>query len=104
MSTKHNYKTHSAWMNFLCEIGEIANVFEKYDKVQKPEDNPDDVDILTGEKLRELKWLSTSQLAAIYGYGKNKKAKVADNEDAYRELKWLSHSQLSAIFGRQDEN
>jgi hypothetical protein len=59
------------------------------------------LDILTAEKLTQLKWLSSAQLAAIYKYGKVK-VKIDDNPAAYAQLKWFTSEQLKAIFGEED--
>ena len=59
--------------------------------------------ILTADKLNELKWMSPSQLRAIFG-NKPNPPKVADDPAAYRVLKWMSESQLNAIFGKEGIN
>lgn len=68
---------------------------------KKPEDDGKP-EILTKEKLRELKWMNSYQLASIYGYGK-RKVVIDDDPGAYQEIKWMNSYQLKAIFGGEGE-
>lgn len=78
-------------LNFLSKVN---------DALKKDDEEPE---ILTAEKISNLKWMSTNELAAIYKYGK-RKVKIADDPRAYSELKWMTSSQLKAIFGKDDSD
>ena len=75
---------------------DIQNLKEQTEEDNKPQ-------VLTAEKLLQLRWMSPSQLAAIYRYGKVK-THISDDPDAYRMLRWMTESQLQAIFGKDGMN
>lgn len=77
-------------------IKDISATFSEYAENQT-EDKPQ---LLTANKLQELKWMSPRQLASIYQYGKVK-THIDDDPEAYKQLKWMSPSQLEAIFGKE---
>ena len=58
-------------------------------------------DILTADDLRQLRWMSTDQLRAIFN-GHQDTVRVENSPEAYKELKWMSTDQLRAIFGSKD--
>jgi len=60
-------------------------------------------DILTANKLHELRFMSPRQLAAVYKYGAVQ-TKIVDDPDAYHELRWMTEAQLQAIFGKDGMN
>lgn len=80
--------------NLISEI--IVGCIE--DDKPKPYVNTEEPIILTAAKIRELRWYTVPQLAAIYNYGKVK-VRIQDSDAAYRELRWLNAQQLAAIFG-----
>lgn len=82
---------------FLKDIGDAVSEEQKA-KALKPSSQ---VDILTVGKLSQLKWMTASQLALIYKYGKVK-TKIDDDPNAYAQLKWFTQEQLKAIFGEED--
>jgi hypothetical protein len=85
----------------LCNlISEIIVGCTEDDKT-KPYVNTEEPIILTAAKLRELRWMTVPQLAAIYHYGKVK-VKIQDTEAAYRELRFLNAQQFKAIFGNEE--
>ena len=75
-------------------------ILEEEDKKSQTPASTEGPDILTAAKLSQLKWFSTSQLAAIYKYGKVK-TKIDDDPAAYSQLKWFTSEQLKAIFGEE---
>ncbi len=81
-------------------LNDISRKLNEAEKKTEEEGRPQ---LLTAEKIRELKWMSPRQLAAIYQHG-GRKTHIADDPDAYRELKWMSPSQLDAIFGKDGFN
>lgn len=90
----------SSWLDkFGRVVKEIDKVFSDSPNASGDQKDPD---ILTAEKLSQLKWLSASQLAAIYKYGKVP-TKIADDGAAYSQLKWFTGAQLNAIFGKEFE-
>lgn len=60
--------------------------------------NSDHVEVLTAEKISELRWMTASQLEVIYHKGK-RKVRIADSPEAYKQLRHMTPSQLAAIFG-----
>jgi len=84
-------------LDFLGRLGQEA-------LKQEAREEPQETEILDAEKLDALTWMSANQLAVIYGYGKKRKVKLADDPETYASLNWLSQSQLEAIFGREEDN
>ena len=82
---------YSSFNKFIQDLADILSPEEK------PKE-PIEVDILTASKLSQLKWLSATQLASIYKYGKVK-TKIDDDPEAYAQLKWFNSNQLKAMFG-----
>lgn len=74
-----------------------------------PWNNPDrmkttegkEVIILHPDELRQLRWMSVSQLKAIFN-GRRERFKIESSPAAYQELRWMSAQQLEAIFGTKD--
>ena len=86
-------------------IGRFSEELEKLTRadLKKPEEQKNQgPEILTADKLRNLKWMTARQLAVIYGYGK-RQVKLADDKEAYRQLMWFDEAQLKAIFGKDPE-
>ena len=90
MTFKNILKTTSDVLGVLRDISESA--------LPKREEDSEEPVILTAERIRQLRWYTVPQLAAIYKYGKVK-VRIQDNDAAYRELRWLNAQQLAAIFG-----
>ena len=67
----------------------------------KPAKEPETI-ILTDQNLNSMKWMSASQLNAIFGHGKKKKARISQAGNAYEALRWFSTRQLEAIFGEDE--
>lgn len=80
-------------------IKDISATFSEYAENQS-ETKPQ---LLTAQKLQELKWMNPRQLASIYKYGKVK-THIDDDPEAFRELKWMSPGQIEAIFGKEGFN
>lgn len=82
------------FLKAMDDIGErIKNIAEEEKaKEEKPE-------LLTAQKLQQLRWMAPRQLSVIYGYGK-KKTHIDDDPDAYQQLRWFTQGQLEAIFGK----
>ena len=59
--------------------------------------------LLTADKLKELRWMNPRQLASIYQYGKVP-THIADDSEAYKQLRWFTEGQLQAIFGKDGMN
>ena len=57
--------------------------------------------VLHADELRQLRWMSTSQLKAIFE-GRRKNIRVDSSPAAYQELRWMSTEQIKAIFGSTD--
>ena len=95
MTFKNILKTTSDVLGVLKDISDCA--------VSKPETSSEEPIILTAAKIRELRWFTVPQLAAIYNYGKVK-VRIQDSDAAYRELRWLNAQQLAAIFGTGGES
>ena len=83
----------------IKSVGEVAGKLNEY--LEKPVENKPQ--LLTANKLQELKWMSPRQLASIYQYGKIK-THIDDDPEAFKQLKWMSPSQLEAIFGKEGFN
>jgi len=79
-------------LDVIEAIGHIAN------KLDDQKSKNDGVEILTAEKLRELKHMNSWKLDSIYHSGK-RKVKVDDDPAAYRELRQMNCWQLESIFG-----
>lgn len=90
--------------NFLDTLQALGKIAIELDK-NKTDISKDDFkpEVLTKEKLQELKWMNTYQLEAIYGHGK-RKVIIDDDPAAYQELKWFNSYQLEAIFGKGEED
>ena len=56
---------------------------------------------LHADELRQLRWMSTSQLKAIFN-GRRGQFRIESSPAAYQELRWMSTSQIEAIFGTKD--
>ena len=66
----------------------------------EPETEPEETVTLSKEELRQLRWMSSEQLRAIFGGGKKRKVRLdKTSADIYSMLKWFSAEQLDAIFG-----
>lgn len=76
-------------------IDEFAQNFKKAQSEEK-EEKPE---LLTADKLQQLRWMAPRELAVIYAYGK-KKTHIDDDPAAYQQLRWFSQGQLEAIFGK----
>ena len=63
--------------------------------------DPNEVIVLHADELRQLRWMTVSQLNAIFG-ARRGKFKVENSQAAYQELRWMSTAQLNAIFGTND--
>lgn len=70
------------------------------DSFWQNKDEDGKVTLHAGE-LRQLRWMSTSQLKAIFN-GRRGQFKVESSPEAYKELRWMSTDQLTAIFGTAD--
>lgn len=81
-------------------VKDISVAFNDFSGKQQDETKPQ---LLTAQKLQELKWMNPRQLASIYQYGKVK-THIDDDPEAFRELKWMSPAQLEAIFGKEGFN
>lgn len=90
MTFKNILKTTSDVLGVLKDISECT--------APKIETSSEEPVILTAARIRELRWYTVPQLAAIYDYGKVK-VRIQDSDAAYRELRWLNAQQLAAIFG-----
>ena len=63
--------------------------------------DPNEIIVLHADELRQLRWMTVSQLNAIFG-ARRGKFKVENSQAAYQELRWMSTAQLNAIFGTND--
>lgn len=91
--------------NELSElVNKMADDFSKAMRTlfEEKETEPK-IDILTANKLHELRFMSPRQLAAVYKYGAVQ-TKIVDDPDAYHELRWMTEAQLQAIFGKGGMN
>ena len=66
-----------------------------------PENKDPDHVVLHADELRQLRWMSTSQLKAIFE-GRRKNIRVDSSPAAYQELRWMTTDQIKAIFGSAD--
>lgn len=91
--------TNSLFGEFLKAMEDVSDKLKKAameEKEEKPE-------LLTAEKLQQLRWMAPRQLSVIYGNGK-KKTHIDDDPDAYQQLRWFTQGQLEAIFGKDGMN
>ena len=58
----------------------------------------DNITYLTAKDIKQIRWMSVSQIRSIFGK-RHGKIKVANSEEAYKELRWMSEDQLKALFG-----
>lgn len=63
-----------------------------------PEYKSGDVTYLTASDLKQIRWMTASQIQNIFG-NKHGKIKILSSEEAYKELRWMTNEQLKALFG-----
>lgn len=94
------------FMEFLdstfSALNKLDQRIKEADEIRKSRDakkNDDDPVMLTEQELSQMKWMSASQLDAIFGHGR-KPVKLQPGPGIYRQLKWMNDDQLEAIFGK----
>ena len=60
--------------------------------------------VLRAADLRQLRWMSVSQLKLIFNEGRRGQIQIESSPMAYQELRWMSNEQIKAIFGTDDSN
>lgn len=71
------------------------------DFFKNAETDKDGVIILHADELQQLRWMTVSQLKAIFK-GNRQKFRIESTPAAYEQLRWMSTSQIEAIFGTKD--
>lgn len=53
--------------------------------------------VITSDMAKQLRWMSSSQLQAIFS---GKKVRVDRDPETWKQLRWMGAEQLNAIFGK----
>lgn len=93
-------------MTDICALGKNLDEMVNKNKPAKPSDIPepgnaetDKRELLTSDKLYQIRYMTVNQIAAIYQYGKVP-VRIADDPAAYYQLRYMTTGQLEALFGK----